>query len=82
MYDKKTGRLAQYGLAQQLTIVDDMGSTQYLYEPPRICPKSPNRTNRLKALGNAVVPNQIFPLLSAIASMHELTETIRKGERS
>jgi len=32
------------------------GETQYPWEPPRTAPKIPRRRDRLKALGNAVVP--------------------------
>jgi len=72
MYDKETGRLAQYGLAQQLAIADCMSSTQYPYEPPRTCKNVPNRAKRLKCLGNAVVPQQAAPIFRAIAEMEKV----------
>jgi len=34
---------------------------------PRVATGVKNRVARLKALGNSVVPAQIFPILSAIA---------------
>jgi DNA (cytosine-5)-methyltransferase 1 len=43
------------------------------HEPdiPRIAPKkTPKRVQRLKALGNAVVPAQIYPIFAAIAAIH------------
>jgi DNA (cytosine-5)-methyltransferase 1 len=36
--------------------------------------KIPNRVPRLKALGNAVVPAQIYPLFAAIARIHNSEE--------
>ena len=43
---------------------------QYDWEAPRTLPASdrtPGRAAKLKALGNAVVPQQVLPLLLAIA---------------
>lgn len=42
------------------------GAEQHSYEPPRVIKGMKNRTNRLKALGNAIVPWQVFPFLLAI----------------
>lgn len=47
-----------------------MGQPQYDYEPPRVTTKSRNRTKRLKCLGNAVVPQQAYPIFQIIADIH------------
>ncbi len=44
---------------------------QYAYEPPRVITDSPNRRQRLTALGNAVVPQQALPVFQAIKAMHD-----------
>ncbi len=44
-----------------------LGEEQYEWEAPRIAPKKmPNRRSRIKALGNAVVPQVIEPLAEEI----------------
>lgn len=53
------------------------GPTQKTWEPPRIIQESlPNRAARIKALGNAVVPSQIFPLLAAIMAVETTHDSI------
>lgn len=44
---------------------------QYPYEPPRVGTGIPNRAKRLKALSNAVVPQQAYPIFRAIMEVEE-----------
>ena len=37
---------------------------QHENEPSRLCGKLPNRRNRIKALGNAVVPQAVYPIFA------------------
>jgi DNA (cytosine-5)-methyltransferase 1 len=44
---------------------------QYPYEPPRVITGQKNRAKRLKCLGNAVVPQQVYPILKAIVEIEK-----------
>ena len=46
-----------------------LGQAQYPYEHPRTTTGGKDRTKRLKALGNAVVPAQAYPFFRAIAEI-------------
>jgi len=48
------------------------GQPQYDWEPPRVAIGVKNRVARLKALGNAVDPLQIFPIMYAIKTIDDL----------
>ncbi|NTW36937.1 MAG: hypothetical protein HGB17_12565, partial [Syntrophobacteraceae bacterium] len=49
-----------------------LGQPQHPWEPPRLYEEPcKHRTDRLKALGNAVCPQQVYPLLLAIRQFHE-----------
>jgi len=58
-----------------------MGAEQFDYEPPRTCKNVPNRAKRLKALGNAVVPQQALPLLAAIVEIGGIIANHKKEEK-
>jgi DNA (cytosine-5)-methyltransferase 1 len=62
------------------------GVDQYEHEPPRTTGKLPNRANRVKALGNAVVPQCIAYIGECLWRFHEQRNTrpaeIEAGERS
>jgi len=49
---------------------------QYEWEPPRVATGIKDRVNRLKCLGNSVVPAQVYPILKAIAEVEKWNETI------
>lgn len=42
------------------------GEPQHAYEPPRTAPSTPTTNARIKALGNAVVPQVVYPILEAL----------------
>lgn len=50
-----------------------MGQEQYDYEPPRVATDIPNRANRLKAIGNGCVPEQVYPIFKAISYVEKLS---------
>lgn len=43
-----------------------LGHDQHDYEPPRVVTGAKNRTPRIKALGNAVVPQVVLPIAQAV----------------
>lgn len=52
-------------------------SDQYPYEFPRTVKGGKNRAARIKALGNAVVPQQAYPFFRAIAEMEKICGWLR-----
>jgi DNA (cytosine-5)-methyltransferase 1 len=48
-----------------------LGQPQHDWEPPRVASGVKNRVGRLKGLGNAVSPQQIFPLLYFIKQIND-----------
>lgn len=58
------------------------GAEQYDYEPPRVASGVKNRTNRLKALGNAIVWQQIFPILLAIKLIERWSNEDRRSKEN
>jgi len=63
-------RGAAHGLPGRLDFVGfpaRPNQSQYPYEPPRTALSTKETTSRIKALGNAVVPQAAYPLFAAIA---------------
>jgi len=48
-----------------------LGQPQYDWEPPRVATGVKDRVGRLKGLGNAVNPHQIYPVLAAIKAIDD-----------
>ncbi|BFH12746.1 hypothetical protein J6TS7_64640 [Paenibacillus dendritiformis] len=48
-----------------------LGQPQYEWEPPRVATGVKDRVGRLKALGNAVDPVQVYPILAAIKAIED-----------
>jgi DNA (cytosine-5)-methyltransferase 1 len=65
-YHKETGRLVQKGLEQVVRMWPAGPGEQHPWEPPRIATGVKDRVAKLKALGNAVVPAQAYPIFRAI----------------
>ncbi len=53
---------------------------QHEWEPPRIATGVKDRVNKLKALGNAVVPAQVYPILRAIMKVAGCMKLIGEAE--
>jgi len=51
------------------------GQPQHDWEPPRVATGIKNRAARLKALGNAVDPLQIYPIMYAIKLIDDYLRT-------
>ena len=56
---------------QQFSRCDTLFGNYWSVEPDvgRVANGIPNRVDRLKCLGNAVVPQQVYPILQAIAEI-------------
>lgn len=61
---------------QAQVYVFDSENGQYEYEPPRVIRGQKSRAKRLKCLGNAVVPQQIYPIFAAIAEIERCKDAI------
>lgn len=51
-----------------------LGELQHEWEPPRVATGVKDRKGRLKALGNAVNPLQVYPVLAAIKAINDELE--------
>ncbi len=69
---EKDGRTTQCRLRNQIWAHWPAGpGEQHPWEPPRIATGVKGRVNKLKALGNAVVPAQAYPIFRAIRETEE-----------
>lgn len=56
------------------------GEPQHDYEPPRVTSAQPQRTARLKALGNSVVPQCVYPIACAVREWLDAQAAPEAGE--
>ena len=78
---KQSGRLFQSGVSS------DTGANRWEWwkvEPElgRVADGIPDRVDRLKCLGNAIVPQQIYPIFEAIAEIEAPGEPGHQGEQA
>lgn len=75
----RLGRTA-YGLPRRLDFVGfpaHPSEPQHAYEPPRTAPSTKETNARIKALGNAVVPQVAYPIFAAIKEWLDSEEQLR-----